>query len=92
MPRKSPPAPVLDEYDLVEMMSGFPHLEAAARRRKAQLGERPQRRRKLREAEVLPVDPDTPEGFARILSGEVDLPAPQRDTASLEWFLEQFWV
>jgi hypothetical protein len=48
------------------------------------------RRRKLREAEVRDVDPDTPEGFARILSGEVDLPAPGRDTASLQWFLEQY--
>jgi hypothetical protein len=60
MRRKSPPAPapVLDEYDrecnLIAAMEGFPNLAAAARRRKAQLGERP--RRKVREqAEVVPL-------------------------------------
>jgi hypothetical protein len=58
MRRKSPPAPVLDEYDrecnLIAAMEGFPSLAAAARRRKAQLGERP--RRKVREqTEVVPL-------------------------------------
>jgi hypothetical protein len=52
--RSSTPAPVFDEHDIAEMMSHFPHLEAAARRRKAQLGERP-RRRVREQAEAVPL-------------------------------------
>jgi hypothetical protein len=52
--RSSTPAPVFDEHDIAEMMSHFPHLEGAALRRRAQLGERP-RRRVREQTEAVPL-------------------------------------
>jgi hypothetical protein len=47
--------------DLIAAMEGFPHLQEAARRRKAQLPERPRRRRLREGTEVVPVELETAE-------------------------------
>jgi len=81
-----------DPWDQAEMMTHFPHLEAAGRRRLLELGPRP--RRPLREQKEEPAEDDplqTNEGFLQVLwGGEMPEKAGRRRGAlSNEAFLEQ---